>query len=132
MSHRHTIALEIRLDGEQVESETTCTWADPYVLVLATTLPEFGLAIEVHSTFVGQEGVPTCATHLTLGPVGIGPVVSTAQHEHANLDPKINSRACVYEHWHVVLEHLNALGYDASQHVPDDAFSALARVEGMT
>ena len=60
MSERRTIELAVTLDGRQVSSETTCTWAGPYVLVIATALPDHGLAVEVHSTFVGHEGVPTC------------------------------------------------------------------------
>jgi hypothetical protein len=132
VSVRHTIPLEVRLEGEAVDSETTCMWAGPHVLVLCTTLPDIDLAIEVSSIFVGHEGVPTCSTHLTLGPSDMGPVISTAQHEHANLDPKINSRQCVYEHWQVVLEYLTALGYEATQHVDEDAFAELARVEGMS
>ena len=107
-------------------------WAGPHVLVLCTTLPDTDLAIEVSSTFVGYEGVPTCSTHLTLGRCATGPVISTAWHDPANLDPKINSRQCVYEHWQVVLEYLTSLGYEATQHVREDAFAELARVEGMT
>ena len=75
MGALRTIALDVTLDGRRADSETTCTWAGPYVLVIATVLPELGLAVDVHSTFVGHEGVPTCATHLTLGPVGHDPVI---------------------------------------------------------
>jgi hypothetical protein len=129
VSDRRTIALNITLDGRLADSETTCIWAGPYVLVIATVLPEPGLAAEVHSTFVGHPGVPTCATHLTLGPVGEGPVIVPVEHEHANLDPTIKARECVYEHAQIVLEILNALGYQAGIDVPDDAFGELERVE---
>jgi len=132
VSVRHTISVEVRIEGRAVESETTCMWAGPHVLVLTTALPDPELAIEVSSTFVGHEGVPTCSVHLTLGPSAAAPVISTARHEHGNLDPKINSRRCVYEHWQVVLEYLTALGYEATEHVSEDAFAELARVEGMT
>ena len=50
MSGLRTIALDVTLDGRQADSETICTWAGPYVLVIATVLPEAGLAFEVHST----------------------------------------------------------------------------------
>lgn len=64
MSDRRTVTLEVKLNGRKVASETVCMWAGPYVLVIATTLPDPELAVEVHSTFVGHEGVPTLATHL--------------------------------------------------------------------
>jgi hypothetical protein len=104
-------------------------WAGPYVLVIATVLPEAGLAFEVHSTFVGHEGVLTCATHLTLGPVGHSPVIVPVEHERANLDPTIKARECAYEHAGVVLETLKRLGYEVGIDVPDDAFEELERVE---
>jgi hypothetical protein len=129
VSERRTIALAVTLDGRQVSSETTCTWAGPYVLVIATALPDHGLAVEVHSTFVGHEGVPTCVTHLTLGPVGHEPVIFPVEHEHANLDPMLNARECAYEHVEIVLETLTRLGYEVGINVPDDAFKELERVE---
>ena len=79
--------LQSRSTAARSSSETTCTWAGPYVLVIATALPDHGLAVEVHSTFVGHEGVPTCVTHLTLGPVGHDPVIFPVEHERASLDP---------------------------------------------
>lgn len=131
MSSRHTIEAQIALDGQTFESETTCMWAGPHTLALTTTLPAPELAIEINSTFVGHEGVPTCATHLTLGPLDVKPAISIAQHAHEYLDPKVNSRQCVYEHWSIVLEYLGALGYHPSIDVPHQAFDVLARVEGM-
>lgn len=88
-----------------------------------------GLAVDVHSTFVGHEGVPTCATHLTLGPVGHDPVIVPVEHERANLDPTIKARECVYEHARVVLETLKRLDYEVGIDVPDDAFEEMERVE---
>jgi hypothetical protein len=129
MSERRTISLAVTLDGSEVSSETTCTWAGPYVLVIATVLPDHGLALEVHSTFVGHEGVPTCATHLTLGPVGCDPVIVPVGHEHASLEPMLRARECAYEHLEIVLETLKRLGYEVGIDVPDDAFAELERVE---
>jgi hypothetical protein len=129
MSERRTIGLAVTLDGRQVSSETTCTWAGPYVLVIATTLPDHGLAIEAHSTFVGHEGVPTCATHLTLGPVGHDPVLFPVEHERASLEPTLKARECAYEHVEIVLETLTRLGYEVGIDVPENAFEELERVE---
>ncbi|HEX4836954.1 MAG TPA: hypothetical protein VFV03_00295 [Solirubrobacteraceae bacterium] len=130
MSAPRNIKLSVKLDGRQVSSETTCKWAGPYVLVIATTLPDKDLAIELHSAFVGHKGVPTIATHLNLGPVGHVPFASTAEHEHANLDPMLKARECVYEHTGVLVETLKGLGYEVGIDVPDDAFEELDRIEG--
>jgi hypothetical protein len=129
VSDLRTIALDVTLDGRRADSETICMWAGPYVLVIATVLPELGLAVEVHSTFVGHEGVPTCATHLTLGPAGHDPVIVPVEHERANLDPTIKARECAYEHAGVVLETLKRLGYEVGIDVPDNAFEELERIE---
>ena len=129
MSDRRTIALQIKLDGRPADSETSCMWAGPYVLVIATTLPGAGLAAEVHSTFVAHAGVPTCATHLALGPVGYAPITITAEHEHADLDPVANVRQCVYQHAEILIETLSGLGYEVGIGVTDTAFDELERIE---
>lgn len=129
MSSRRNIQLDIALNGRQVDSETTCVWAGPHVLVITTVLPDHGLALELDSVFVGHEGVPTCTTHLTLGPVGHDPVIVPVEHEHASLNPELKARDCAYEHAEIVLETLNRLGYEAGIDMPDDAFEELERVE---
>jgi hypothetical protein len=50
-------ALQVVLDGRQVDSETICMWAGSHVLVITTTLPETEVAFEVTSTFVRHQGV---------------------------------------------------------------------------
>jgi hypothetical protein len=92
-------------------------------------LPDHGLAVELHSTFVGHEDVPTCVTHLTLGPVGHEPVIAQVEHDRADLDPTLRARECAYEHVQVLLETLKSLGYTVAIDVPDDAFEDLERVE---
>jgi hypothetical protein len=129
MSGRRTIKLAVTLDGRSLASETTCVWAGPYVLTIATTLPDHGLAVELHSTFVGHGGVPTCVTHLTLGPVGHEPVIAQVEHDRASLDPMLRARECAYEHIQVLLETLNSLDYEVAIDVPDDAFENLERIE---
>ncbi|HYM54542.1 MAG TPA: hypothetical protein VES97_04215 [Solirubrobacteraceae bacterium] len=129
MSTQSTIALEVKLDGRPVESETICARVGPRALVIATTLPEPELAFELTSAFMGHKGVPTHVAHLTLGPPGHHPVMATDDHEHKNLNPNDRVRECVYEHVGVVLEHLKQLGYAAAIDVPDDAFEQLERVE---
>lgn len=99
------------------------------MLVIITVLPEHGLALELDSVFVGHEGVPTCATHLTLGPVGHDAVIAPVEHEHARLDLSSGARDCAYEHAEMVLETLNQLGYEAGIDISDDALEELERVE---
>lgn len=129
MSDRRSIPLAVTIDDRPLLSETTCLWAGPYVLTIATTLPDDGLALEVHSTFIGHEGVPTRVQHLTIGPLGHGAAVAQSEHDHASLDPTLRARECAYEHVQVVLQTLNDLGYQAVIDVPDDAFTDLERVE---
>jgi hypothetical protein len=123
------IPLVVRLDEhETVESETVCGWASPYVLTIATTLSESGLALDVHSTFIGHSGVPTHAVHLILGPPGESPLTLTDVYEHEELDPQIRVRECAYEHVQVLLEVLKQLHPEAGADIPDDAFGQLERV----
>lgn len=129
MSERRKVPLRVVLDGRQAASETVCMWAGAYALTIATTLPDHGLALEVHSTFVGHQGVPTCVTHLTLGPVEHDPTIVQVDHPHASLDPVLRVRECAYEHAQIVLAALKQLGYEVAIEVPDDAFEDLERVE---
>ena len=130
MRDRPTIELPINLDGQPAESETTYTWAGPYILSLHTVLPQRDLALELHSTFIGHHGVATIAVHLVLGPPGHVPVTITAEHPHEQLDPTFQPRACAYEHAHQLIEILDSLGIHAAVNIPgEQAFTQLERVE---
>lgn len=59
--------------------------------------PRDGTRVRLTSTFVGHQGVPTHATHLTLGPPAHAAVLRTDDHQHAILDPAIPARACAYD-----------------------------------
>lgn len=106
-----------------------CAWVGPYILGIVTVLPEHDLALEVNSTFVGHKGVPTCATHLVLGPVRHAPFIVSVEHEHESLDPNIRARECVYEHAQTILEALTNLGYAVSIDVSDGTFMEMEHVE---
>jgi len=123
MGDQRSVALTISLNERRVTSETICQWAGPYVLVIATTLPDLG--IELHSSFLGHEG-STCSTHLVLGPTGHDPLIVTDEHSHGP-DPVLGARACVYEHHNTLLEALKGLHYRVALDVPDDAFELLER-----
>jgi len=129
VSDQRPIALEIKLDGHQAGSETSSLWAGPNLFTVVTKLPEADLAVELHSTFVGHPDVPTCATHLALGPAGYKPTTITAEHEHADLDRAGDVRQFVYEHAQILIEILGELGYQIGIDVPEDAFAELERVE---
>jgi hypothetical protein len=120
-----TIPLVVKLDGEQIVSETVCVTAGAHALTIVTALPKRGLALELTSAFVGYEGVATHATHLVLGPPGHEPRISVREHENAHVDPMYGPRDCAYEHVAILLEQLTELGYDVSIDVPDDAFKEL-------
>jgi len=127
VSARQLIPLQINIAGEPVASETTAMWAGPYLLAVATVLPDRGIALDVHSSFLGHAGVPTLASHIVLGPVGATPYAVTAEHDHESLDPSLRPRECFYEHAGVVVEALKALSENVGIDVPDDAFTALER-----
>jgi hypothetical protein len=117
---RALIDLQLALDGQPTASETRFTWAGPYILCLHTVIPQAGLALELHSAFVGHEGIDTHTTHLLLGPPGQPPAVSVNRHLHENVDPTFEPRTCVYEHAQHLIETLQTLGWHASVNVPDE------------
>jgi hypothetical protein len=130
VSDRRTIPLSVTLDGCGVDSETVCEWLGAYVLVIATTLPDPGLAVEVYSTFIGHPEVPTRAVHLMLGPVGRPPFTIDAEHKHEHLNPKTRPRQCAYEHAEILLQLLNGLDYETGIDVPEHAFDGLEHAKG--
>jgi hypothetical protein len=126
VSERPAIDLELRLDGQPVESETTCTWAGAYVLAVHTVIPRADLALELHSTFVGHPDVETHVAHLVLGPPGSSPELTSS--DHAQLDPMLSPRGCVYEHAQRLIEVLDELGHRGAVDVPGEgAFAGLER-----
>ncbi|HEV2973719.1 MAG TPA: hypothetical protein VGX69_01830 [Solirubrobacteraceae bacterium] len=125
MSAWRTIPLVVKLDGEQIVSETVCVTAGAHALTIVTALPDRGLAIELSSSFVGDEDVATRATHLVLGPPGHKSRISVREYENAHVDPVYGPRDCAYEHVAILLEELTELGYEVSIEVPDDAFEEL-------
>jgi hypothetical protein len=127
VAERPLIDLQLTLDGEPAASETRFTSAGPYILCLHTVIPQAGIALELHSAFVGHEGIETHATHLLLGPPGQPPAVHAIRHEHEDVDPTFEPRTCVYEHAQYLMEALQNLGWDASVNVLDEG--VFARLE---
>ena len=100
------LPITFTLSGEPVESVTRLVRSGPYVLVLQTVMPQRGLAVELHSTFVGHAGVRTRTTHLLLGPVGQPPRVVTRKDDSGIIDPVCRPDSCLYAHCHELLDLL--------------------------
>ena len=110
---RRQLAITFALDGEPLESVTHLVRSSPYVLVIHTVMPQRGLAIELHSTFVGHPAARTHAAHLLLGPVGHPPRLTTRDDGPGILiDPVNRPDSCVYEHCHELIELLAGRGLD--------------------
>ena len=97
------LPVTFRLNDEPVESVTVLVRLGLYVLVLQTVMPQRGLAVELHSTFVGHSAVRTRATHLLLGPVGQPPRVSARHDASGIVDPVNRPDSCVYAHCHELI-----------------------------
>ena len=107
---RCQLPITFTLDGEPVETVTRLLRSGPYVLVMQTTLPQPGLAVELHSTFVGHSAAPTHAAHLLLGPVGHPPHLSTHDDAASIVDPVNRPDSCVYAHCHELIDLLAQRG----------------------
>jgi hypothetical protein len=115
------IPLPIRLDGEEVETETNATSVGAFVLVLDTTIPERG--IQLQSIYLGHKGVQTLASHLLLA----GHIRETIAAEH---DPDMlpvwhARRACLYDHLQRLQDLLDQLGLQAQISLGNDALRAM-------
>jgi hypothetical protein len=111
MEHRQ-LAITFTLEGEPVESVTHLLRAGPYVLVLQTVMPQRGLAVELHSTFVGHGSVRTQATHLLLGPVVQPAHIVTREDALSIEDPVDRPASCVYAHCYELTALLAERGVD--------------------
>jgi hypothetical protein len=111
---RDRVSITFTLDGERVESVTDLVRSGPYVLVLQTVMPQRGLAVELHSTFVGHHAVRTHASHLLLGPVGQPPRVITRDDASDIIDPVNQPDSCVYVHCHELIGLLAERGLDVT------------------
>jgi len=100
---RDRVPITFTLDGEPVESVTDLVRSGPYVLVLQTVMPQPGLAVELHSTFVGHSAVRTHSTHLLLGPVGQPARVITRDDASGIVDPVNRPDSCIYAHCHELI-----------------------------
>lgn len=113
------VPITFRLGGEPVESVTRLVRSGPYVLTMHTTLPQAGLAVELHSTFMGHNATRTHAAHLLLGPVGEMPHLVTHDETTNVIDPVNRPNTCVYAHCHELIDLLVEHGLTVTvEHMP--------------
>lgn len=111
---RRQLGITFILAGEPLDSVTHLVRSGPYVLVMHTVMPQRGLAVELHSTFVGHNAAPTHATHLLLGPVGHLPRVTTRDDASDIVDPFNRPNSCVYAHCHELVDLLAERGLNVT------------------
>jgi hypothetical protein len=119
----------VRLNGEQVGSETTAMRSGPDVLTVISVLPDRGVLCQLTSVFVGYKGVPTHAAHLLRGPLDREIELVRRDHEHDSLDPIFRTREWAYEHVQVLIERLTEHGFNTSVDIDDGSFEQLERIE---
>ena len=125
---RGDLPLNVSVNDRPCEAHSTYAWSGGgTVLTISTVLPGRGLATELISTYVGHSSTRTVATHLMLGPVAHGSEITTVERE--NLSPAESARECAYDHAHELIEHLRAVGHEASVELDELSFAELERVE---
>jgi hypothetical protein len=120
--------MPIDVDGHRVTSETTVARVGGYVLVIATVLPDAGLAIELHSTYVGHPQAKTLSTHLQLG-IGVVAESRSAVHGNHAVDPLRAPSTCVFDHAMHLQDLLLSLGRKARIGLDDRTILAVESVD---
>jgi len=110
---------EIRVDGTSVPASTHLVHAGAYQLTLSTVVP--GLALELHSSYLGHPAGDAAVSHLELAP-------ETGPHTQIELRPGSDllvaeRRACLYDHLARLRELLAARrgGGEVTIEIPDGA-----------
>jgi hypothetical protein len=117
--------LPIDVDGRRADSVTTVVRNGAYVLTIATVLPGRGLAVELHSTYVGHPASETLSTHLLLGADLPGPQTIGDVHDVGVLDVLGHPRDCLYDHALRLQELLRSLGHEAAIHIDARAIAVV-------
>ncbi|MGE0363756.1 MAG: hypothetical protein AB7R67_23805 [Vicinamibacterales bacterium] len=117
--------LPIDVDARRADSDTTIVRNGAYVLTISTVLPERGLAVELHSTYVGHPASETLSTHLLLGADLPAPQTIGDVHDVGELDVLGQPRDCLYDHALRLQELLCSLGHEAALHIGPRAIAAV-------
>jgi len=123
------LPLQVIVDGRIRPSHSNYAWnAGGLVLIIATVLPEPGLAFELISTYTGHTDTDTIATHLTLGQ-GRDSEIDSCRHPHEQLNPVELARACAYDHAGRLIEALGDSPHPTRVELNEHTFRNLERVE---
>ena len=109
MAERVEIPLVVRVDGVVERSETICTRAGAYALMITTVLPGPVLPVELVSSYVGHPELETRSVHLFLGPDRGEAQVESVTHPLGEV-VVFAPRDCAYDHAQRLLELLHELG----------------------
>ncbi len=118
------VDLPIDVDGRRAASETRIVRNGAYVLSISTVLPVRGLALELHSSYVGHPASETLSTHLLLGADLPCPQTIGDSHDAGQLDVLGHPRDCLYDHAMRLQELLRSLGHEACIHITSRSIQA--------
>ena len=121
--------MQVIVDDRIRSSHSRYAWnAGGLVLIIATVLPEPGLAFELISTYTGHTDTDTIATHLILGQ-GRDSEIDSCRHPHEQLNPVELARACAYDHASRLIKALGDSQHPARVELGEHTFRDLERVE---
>ena len=123
--YRQRVPVTIRLDNTPLPSVTQFTSVSAQVLVITTAIPDERAPITLHSSYVGQQGDPTAATHLLLAP-DAEPTPTVREHPADAMPVAAPERhRCLYDHLQQLLDALNHDGHHARVDVVDAALASI-------
>lgn len=121
------IPITVRLAGLDAPAATRMVSASAHVLVLTTTITSPRAPYSLHSTYVGQRGEPTAATHLLLAPL-IEPELTQRRHDAHQLPvAEDERRLCLYDHLQHLLAALVRGGHEPQIDVADQSIALVDR-----
>ena len=110
-----------------MSSETLMPDAGSQVVVLSTTIATPKAPYSLHSTYVGQQGADTAATHLLLAP-GQQPALDQRRTSARDLPVAADERQlCLFDHLQHLLAALIDDGHDVRMNVGDGTIAAVNR-----
>jgi hypothetical protein len=95
---------DVAVEGRGLECKSWLAYAGAYQLTLWTIVP--GLALELHSSYLGHPDGDTAVAHLQLQP-SERPAIASEQRPGSELPVREARRLCLYDHL-VVLRQLVA------------------------
>ncbi len=125
---RQVLPVSIRLGGRAVSSSTLFVGVGAHVVVFSTTISSVEAPISLHSTYLGQRGSDTAATHLLLARELPESQLQTCTHPAGRMPVADDERhPCLYDHLQHLLAALRDLGHDPMIDVVDEAVEVVDR-----